>query len=774
MFKRIGLLLSILLLLSVVSVYAMQSSVDAAQTPPELARKQIPAERLREVPQEIKDLISGMTIDEFVAFNDGVVPYALRPYTDYPVNVVVEMSGAPLAEVYAQRLAQQVDGVMTASSQLAYVQSLEAEQSAVAANIKAFGGTVIDQYTKAYNGLLAQVPANQIAAIEAMPGVKAVHNAPVHRPALSVSVPLIGGDLANTVYGFDGTGVTIGVIDTGIDYYHAALGGSGDPADYASDDTTIIEPGTFPTVKVAGGYDFAGTNYDASDSSLSIPTPDPDPLDVNGHGTHVASTAAGIGSTEIGAGVAPGATLYALKVFGDIEGSTNLTASAIEWAMDPNGDGDISDHLDVLNMSLGSDFGPGNVDDPSVVASNNAVKVGMIVVASSGNAGDTSYITGSPGAADGVISVAASTTGYVTGPTVNISGTTYVTQTNVVYQPAVIPGSSFTQPVVAPLSYAGDITGTNTLCDISGIANNALDGTIALIQRGDCSFYIKINNAAALGAVAALIYNNQGNELVTMSGDPVVIPGAFLRQTDGENLLAAKGQTAVVSAEDDVATVVNPYTPADYIGSFSSRGPRGTDSMLKPEITAPGVAIFAAAVGTGEGGVSYNGTSMAAPHVAGVAALMRQAHPTWSVEHIKAAMMNTAVDLGDGSPVPRQGAGRVDAVGSVTAETVAVGDDDLVSLSWGVLPINSDSYVDVKMVTLRNYTSTAKTYNTDWYFYTESYTTGVSLSMPAQVSVGANGVGALPVTLNIDATAVTNSFDGDLGEYSGYVVLPIP
>ena len=156
-------------------------------------------------------------------------------------------------------------------------------------------------------------------------------------------------------------------------------------------------------------FDFAGTNYDASDSDNNVPVPDPDPLDENGHGSHVAGSATGLGVPDrIGPGVAPGALLYALKVFG-VSGSTNVTSDAIEWSMDPDGDGDTSDHLDVINMSLGSPFG--GPDDPSAITAQNAAELGVIVVTSAGNSGDAPYITGAPGTAPGAISTAASTKG---------------------------------------------------------------------------------------------------------------------------------------------------------------------------------------------------------------------------------------------------------------------------------------------------------------------------------------------------------------------------
>lgn len=741
--------------------------------PPQVNRaERIPPSHLVEVPPEIvAEFADGMTIEEFIRRSGGRVPHALEPFVNRETAVIIELESPPLAVKYAKAV-----GIMSATSQREYLQQLKSEQAGLEPQLQSLGVRIISRYQKVYNGFLARVPYNKLAQVRALEGVKAVYRAPLHYPDLAASVPLIGADQVWSALGYDGEGVTVAVIDSGIDYYHAALGGSGDPDDYAADDHEIIEPGTFPTAKVIGGYDFAGPNYDASsdDPSLNTPQPDPDPIDGDGHGTHVASTIAGITVTgKIGPGVAPAALLYALKVFGEPAGSTNLVIDAIEWAMDPNGDGDMSDHVDVINMSLGADYGPADPNDPELVVVNNASALGVIVVAAAGNAGDTPYIHGTPAAADTAIAVAASTTGYATGPTLSISGTAYTTQTNIIYQPPAFGNNTghFTERVTATLVYVGNITTTDTLCSIAGISTDVLSGTVALIQRGGCNFSVKVNNAAALGAVGAIIFNSAagGNTRITMSGDPVDIPAGFIARTDGLNLISADGDTVIVSAESEVQTLPDPYTPADSIATFSSRGPRGFDSMLKPDVTAPGVGIFAAAMGTGDGGVSYSGTSMATPHVAGAAALIRQAYPNWTPEQVKAALMNTAVDLFGNRPLPRQGAGRIDAYRAVSTDAIAVGDKDLVSLNWGVIPIETDTYMSVKSVTLRNFVTATKVYSVTWSFGPGSGTDGVSLSVPPTVTVGPMGMAAVPVTLNIDATQLSSEFQ-ELEEYYGYVV----
>jgi subtilisin family serine protease len=481
------------------------------------------------------------------------------------------------------------------------------------------------------NGLRVMVRAGDIPAIRAADGVESV--APVTRYHLTneTSVPWIGGhEVADA--GFTGDGVTIALIDTGIDYTHVSFGGSGIAADYENNDKDVVEPGTFPTAKVIGGFDFAGPLYDASsdDPAKAIPDDDSDPLDGNGHGTHVAATAAGIasGGGAPGAGVAPDATLMALKVFGDTAGSTDLVSDAIEFALDPDGDNSTDDAVDVINLSLGSDFG--HPDDPSAVAAQNAVDSGVVVVASAGNSGNVPYMTGSPAVADGVISVAASVDDGVTllGMTVNsppaVAGN---------YEAATGDFGSLDPDTTGDLAIAAPLDACTSLPDMTG--------EIAFIQRGTCEFTTKIRNAENAGAIGALVFNNADGPPIGMAHNGTepkpTIPAVMISLEDGEAILAAG--TVNVTLTDDVE-VPRPDL-ADTMAGFTSRGP-GFGSSFKPDLSAPGFSIRSAAVGTGNGAALNSGTSMASPHVAGAAAQLLEAYPAATPDQVKAMLMNSA------------------------------------------------------------------------------------------------------------------------------------
>ena len=715
------------------------------------------------LPQEIIDFFAGgITVDEFLTLNKGQMPNAILAYMNLPVVVIVQLEEPSLVTHMSEQPGFPITK-MKAEMQQSYVAKLTAFQDGVINQIHSKGieATIMGRYTKALNGFMTRVPFNDLSKIRSIPGVKSVSRAPEHTVDLSHSVPLIHADDVWYNTGYTGADITIAIIDTGIDYTHAAFGGTGTADAYNQNDPDYIEPGSFPTLKVIGGYDFAGTDYDASDEEHNLPVEDPDPLDEAGHGTHVASIAAGESHT-FGYGVAPEASLYAYKVFGK-SGTTNLVMDAIERAMDPNQDGNTNDHVDVINMSLGSSFGPARPDDPEFMAIEAASALGIVVVASSGNAGDEYYVTGAPGNNDSAISVASSTTGWVTSPYISYTDNNSV-QKDMPYTTSQNPFPSAIGAELVDVSTGGP---NALLCDTTDFPN--MDTKIALISRGECSFATKINNAEALGAVAAIIYNNAPG-IINMNTAGSSLPAGSITQADGEILKSLTNKAIDIGPDTTVMSFVDDVA-ADKISDFSSRGPRGYDSMLKPEITAPGSNIFAASMGSGNAGESMSGTSMAAPHIAGVAALMKEAHPTWRPEQIKAAMMNTAVVLVDDESVPydvpRQGAGRVDALAAVETEVIAVGDSNFVSLNWGLLELGQDIYTISKTVTLYNYGASDVTLDVD-VFPTSSFD-GATLEPDADsVTVSAGGSATVEFTLTLNVNAIPCGF-GDMEEYFGYV-----
>lgn len=342
------------------------------------------------------------------------------------IGVVVRLDAPSVVDVYA---AQQAAGSVTAADLAAATQAqlaaVEQTQQAFLAQLAGHDAQLIYRVQRVYNGVAVRVPADTLTDLAALPGVRSIHPLIPKTPDNSRAVPRIGAWNAwQAASALTGDGVTLAVIDTGIDYLHTMFGGSG--MGYANNDLTQVGDATdFPGAKVIGGFDFAGDSYNADARSARfqpIPEPDPDPMDCHGHGTHVAGSAAGYGVTatgetyhgvyppapalSIGPGAAPHARLYALKVFG-CRGSSELVDQAIEWAIDPDGNGDFGDRVDVINLSLGSPFGA--VDDLSAEAAEAAAKTGVVVVASAGNSGDLFYAVSSPSVANAVISVAAST-----------------------------------------------------------------------------------------------------------------------------------------------------------------------------------------------------------------------------------------------------------------------------------------------------------------------------------------------------------------------------
>nr|WP_317978303.1 S8 family serine peptidase [Niallia endozanthoxylica] len=397
---------------------------------------------------------------------------------------------------------------------------------------------------------------------------------------------------------------------------------------------------------------------------------DGDPMETTGiggastlHGTHVAGIIAANGRIK---GVAPEATIYAYRALGPGGmGTTEQVIAAIEQA--------IEDKVDVLNLSLGNNVnGP---DLPLSTALNNAVDHGIVAVTSSGNSGPNVWTVGSPGTAAKAISVGAST------PTMKIP---YLE----------IEGEQMRlEPLLG--SVAWELDRTYELAD-GGMGKpkqlKGVKGKIALIKRGEITFSEKVINAEKAGAEAVIIYNNTKGPFIGNLDRTSLIPVMSLSKDDGIELTQKikKGNAYVTT---------NIIEEKDIIADFSSRGPVTSSWEIKPDLLAPGVSILSTIPG---GYLSLQGTSMAAPHVAGASALLKQAHPEWNPEQIKAALMNYAKPLqkrnGEFYKSYEQGAGRIQLKEAIEAEVLIYP----ASLQFGKFQLSDRPHEHQAVVTIEN------------------------------------------------------------------------
>uniref|UniRef100_A0A0B7KAZ1 Peptidase S8/S53 domain-containing protein n=2 Tax=Bionectria ochroleuca TaxID=29856 RepID=A0A0B7KAZ1_BIOOC len=387
--------------------------------------------------------------------------------------------------------------------------------------------------------------------------------------------------------GLYGKGVKIGVVDTGIWYNHKALGG-----------------GFGAGFKVGGGYDFVGNGAWPTEGQKE---PDEDPLDQRGHGTHVAGIIAG--QSEGWKGVAPEATLYAYKVF-TTAGSTD-TSTLIEAFLTAYDDG-----VDIITASIGGANGFSN--NAWAEVASRLVTEGVVVTISGGNSGSNGPFYGSSGSSGkNVVAVASIATDIFPASAfeVTVGGKTvragYIPSTD--YFPATVSD----WPIV---SLSLDAEATADGCETYPEGTRNLTGVVPIVRRGGCTFQVKQENLAALGAEYILIYNNDQPILSPSTENVDSLIGMISKET-GANLVAA------LKAGDEVTVdfSVNPEIPVgvDYsIGNLPNTFTSWAtlyNLELKPDIAAPGGSIFSTWIdGT------YNiisGTSMACPYVAGVAAL---------------------------------------------------------------------------------------------------------------------------------------------------------
>jgi len=655
---------------------------------------------------------------------------------------------------------------------------LQVEQTDLLSEVMALdpNARVLGRTQLVLNAVFVEADASALATLANNPAVQRITPIANYELDLSETVPYIGSS-AVQADGFDGSGVSVAVLDSGIDYNHAALGGSGVVADYDNNDPNIIEPGTFPTAKVVDGYDFVGSVWPGGPE-----TPDPDPLDdgaASGHGTHVGHIIGGDG------GVAPGADLYAVKVCSSVSSACSGIAliQGMEFAVDPNGDGDPSDAVDIINMSLGSDYGQPFDDDLSA-AVNGATALGVLTVSSAGNGSDKPYVTGSPSSAATALSVAQTAVPSAFQPQLEAIAPAGITGLyDAVWQ-------SWSEPLVAtieaPMQYADGAGG-----NLNGCAPFAgdLSGLIVLVDRGACNFTLKIKNIGDAGGLIGIIGLvapgdpfNGGD-----GGDPVTIPGYMVSQADSNTFK---------SGLPDTVLRFDPTVGIALVGSMvgsSSRGPQHESThMIKPEIGAPGASISAiAGTGTGEG--PFGGTSGASPMVAGSAALLLDASPNLSPLEAKAMLMNTGeTDIknnavtGELAPITRIGGGEVRVDLAVEAPAAAWDDNGTQGgLSFGFVDVSKETVNLFKTVRVRNYSDSDISYNISSSFrYADDEDSGaVTVSVPTgKLKVKAGKDATFTVKMTIKGELLPGNFmnSGSEGanpdaltvnEFDGYLVL---
>ena len=640
---------------------------------------------------------------------------------------------------------------------------------------------VLGSAQKALNAVMLEVDAAAVKQLAADPRVRSVRPVVDYQLDLSGTVPYIGATAVQES-GYDGKGVRVAVLDSGIDYTHANLGGPGTIEAYAAahgatggDPLAATRDGLFPTTKVVEGYDFVGAAW--PNGALA---PDEDPIDTEGHGTHVADIIAGVN------GVAPGASLYALKVCSAVDTTCSGVAllQAMDYVVDPNGDFDTSDHLDIVNLSLGQPYGQAYDEDLSQ-AVENAATVGVLTIASAGNNGDKPFVVGTPSAAPSALSVAETEVPSALLSLIDIlAPVTISTTIGGTYQPFSAPLATV---IEGPLQYGNAVRGNLLAC--GPFAPDSLNGKILLADYGICAPSIKVSNAAAGGAVAVIVG-------LVAPGDPSVfsygggapsVPGFNISQADANTLRS--GLAAGVILRIDPA---RQQPLVQHVVGSSSRGPTMLTHIIKPEIGAPGASV-SAVVGTGAGVAAFGGTSGAAPMVSGAAALLKQAYPTRAAAEIKAVLVNTgetaiktkATALGGAlAPVTRIGGGelRVDrALNSPIAAWEA--DTGQPALSLGFKDWSRDNLMNRAGVTVRNYSNTGKTFTIEVSFrYPDDEARGVTVTAPQEVWVGPNAYGSFgvdfyvhtgklePWTLNSGAQGANGDLLTKL-EYDGYITL---
>ncbi|MGJ5817307.1 S8 family serine peptidase [Paludibaculum fermentans] len=533
-------------------------------------------------------------------------------------------------------------------------------------NIERRSGIVLDSVNTVANAMFVQADAATAAQLAQLPGVKRVVPVRMLHRVLDRAVLLHKVSDVWNQFGESaaGAGMKIGIIDTGIELSHPAF-----------QDSSLTVPDSFPRANTVFDLTYTNNKVIVARSYVNLlqyRDVDYTPRDHVGHGTALATIAAGVrsqGPLATIQGVAPKAFLGVYKIFGTPGYNDYASDDAIIKAFDDA----VADGMDVISLSVGDDFAPRLEDDLDVAAVERATQAGVIVVIAAGNNGPGLNTIGSPATAPSAISVGATTNDRTFAPSVEVSSVgSYVAYNG--YTPA---GST---PVTGNLVDVSTLDGNGLGC--SAFQSGSLSGKIALIQRGDCYFEDKINNAKNAGAVGALVYmRDTAPDPIYMSVGAATLPSQAVSYGDG--VVIKQG----LAAQPDLSTTMHfdigsvPVTP-NRLTDFSATGP-SVDGGIKPEIVAVGSNFY---TGTqtldyygdmydSSGYILVDGTSFSTPFVAGTAALIKSLHPGLTVDQYRSMIINngsTASGMTGGTATVQQaGGGLVDASAAVNTTVTA-------------------------------------------------------------------------------------------------------
>ncbi len=653
------------------------------------------------------------------------------------------------------------------------------------------------KYNSSLNGVSMELPANKVKSLLKSKVVKAIWPNQVIKvePPTKTESNTEAKKIANEVFpginqlhdeGFTGKGIKVGVIDTGIDYNHPDLTDAykGYRAQKGVDPKSI-------SPSAVKGWDFVDNDADPMETTYDdwkkSGLAETDPLTgstfYTEHGTHVSGIIAGNGKNNADyavTGVAPDADLYVYRVLGEFgSGSTESVLGGIDKS--------VADGMDVINLSLGnSSNDPENIES---IAVNNAVLSGVTAVVAAGNAGDRSYTLGAPGASALAITVGANDTKTEIATS---KGTFHGTVDVKADMKLLGKGFGDNEESLSGSNYSiVQVPNSGTEADYKSID---VKGKIALVNRGVIALVDKIKFAKNHGAIAVILVNNVPGEgfIPTYLGSSYGLVPTFSMSYEQGSELTSKLDTTSLFSFDEMGKVVDE---GSKLASFSSRGPARITYDIKPEVTAPGVAVFSTvpsymhgADQVGKYEYAYDnlsGTSMATPNVAGVAALLLQANPNLTPAQIKETLMNTADPLNGNYSVFETGAGQVDPYEAIHSKTrIEIMDEtkgsydkkgnlktikDLTgALSFGVFAPAGTNISDQRSLNIYNNSNQAKTYDVKVSFQTErrgsldADDNGVMIVTDKSIKVDANSKKKSTVAITVPKSA-------KLGIYEGFV-----